>query len=208
MIKQSILNYFVNLKYYFTSFGILMSGVVLGIAALIPGLVACVQGLSEHVSDITGGTPLHYLSLFDSLLEAVSRLDWSDPSAALAAFTAPGWLKETLEACIYALVPEGAEYSSEVASAVEGAITRVAACVIVFLILAVLGGMLPSCSSPPSSFSASSGCREPFSQALRSSSSTAPPPSSKPFCSSAERSSNGSRSSTGAISGDQSFPIF
>ena len=86
-------------------------------------------------------SPFHYLSLFDSLLEAVSRLDWSDPSAALAAFTAPGWLKETLEACIYALVPEGAEYSSEVASAVEGAITRAAACFIVFLILAVLGGM-------------------------------------------------------------------
>lgn len=86
-------------------------------------------------------SPLHYLSLFDSLLEAVSRLDWSDPSAALAAFTAPSWLKETLEACIYALVPEGAEYSSEVASAVEGAITRAAACFIVFLILAVLGGM-------------------------------------------------------------------
>ena len=83
MIKQGIINFFKNLKYFFTPLGTLALGFIFGLSVLIPGVIASFSTLADSVQKILSDTTIDFNALKDSAVSAVRALDWNDPSEAI-----------------------------------------------------------------------------------------------------------------------------
>ncbi len=112
MIKQGIINFFKNLKYFFTPLGTLALGLVFGLSVFIPGVVAATGDLARGVQTILSDTTVDFNALKGSLLTAVKALEWGDPLAAVRTMVSEKWLTETLNSCVGAFVGDTAAYSA------------------------------------------------------------------------------------------------
>lgn len=139
MIKNGIKNYFINLKHIFTPLGVLALAVALGLSVLIPGAVSAVKNMATEVAEITGNSSVDFDSLKDCIFDAAEELDWEDPMAALNTVLDGDWLSETFDKCINILIADGEKYTEQIAVTIEKAIQQIAACIIVFVLLIILG---------------------------------------------------------------------
>ena len=79
MIKQGIINFFKNLKYFFTPLGALALGLIFGLSVLIPGIISSVSTLANDVQTILSDTTIDFTALENSIISAIQSLDWSNP---------------------------------------------------------------------------------------------------------------------------------
>ncbi len=143
MIKQGIINFFKNLKYFFTPLGTLALGLIFGLSVFIPGVISSVSNLSNEVQTILSDTSIDFTALGDRLLSAVQALDWSEPYNTIKIMLSNDWLMQTLNECVGAFVESTEIYASQFSVAISNFTQELVAyfaVVIVFLILGLIGG--------------------------------------------------------------------
>ena len=143
MIKQGIINFFKNLKYFFTPLGTLALGFIFGLSVLIPGIVASFSTLADSVQKILSDTTIDYNALKDSAISAVQALDWNDPSEAIKTMLSNDWLMQTLNECVSSFVGSTEAYTAQFTTVINAFTTDLVsyfAAFIVFLVLGLIGG--------------------------------------------------------------------
>ena len=143
MIKQGIINYLKNLKYFFTPLGTLALGLIFGLSILIPGVMNSLSTLSESIQTILSDTSIDFPVFKDSVIEAVQALDWSDPIGAINTMFNNNWLLNTLESCAGTYLGNTDAYVVDFQSAIESFasdITLYLLVVIFFLVVGFIGG--------------------------------------------------------------------
>lgn len=100
MIKQGIVNFFKNLKYFFTPLGTIALGLVFGLSILIPGVISSVSTLAGDVKAVLEGSAVDFAALKDGVFTAVKALDWGDPIAAVRTMASADWIRTTLNALV------------------------------------------------------------------------------------------------------------
>ena len=139
MILEGLKNYFRAYKYFFTILGVFSLGVVLGLSALLPGVVAAIKDLTVNVSEVVTNVDLDYRALMQSLTRAVTALNWAKPEQAIGTLFDSEWLNGTLNDGIHSLLPEAESYGVQITAAVTAAIEGIISCVVVFVVFSVLG---------------------------------------------------------------------
>lgn len=139
MIGKSIKNFFVHLKFLFTPLGTLALGVALGLSVLVPGVMHAVQDLAATVAEITGNVEFDFEALWGCLVDAVTALDWNDPSVALGTLTDGGWLSTTLGNCIQSLIPNSEVFAEELGVAVVATVASIAVGFVALILCTLLG---------------------------------------------------------------------
>lgn len=143
MIKQGIINFFKNLKYFFTPLGTLALGFIFGLSVLIPGIIASFSTLADSVQKILSDTTIDYNALKDSAISAVQALDWNDPSEAIKTMLSNDWLMQTLNECVSSFVGSAEVYTAQFTTVINAFTTDLVsyfAAFIVFLVLGLIGG--------------------------------------------------------------------
>lgn len=143
MIKQGIINFFKNLKYFFTPLGTLALGFIFGLSVLIPGIIASFSTLADSVQKILSDTTIDYNALKDSAISAVQALDWNDPSEAIKTMLSNDWLMQTLNECVSSFVGSTEAYTAQFTTVINAFTTDLVsyfAAFIVFLVLGLIGG--------------------------------------------------------------------
>lgn len=139
MLKNGIKNYFINFKNLFTPIGTLAIGVALGLSVLIPGILAAIQNLADEVSTATSNVGIDFNILWDNLVQAVGKLDWNEPVAAICTMFDRVWLTDTFSACLGSLIVDGESYMDLIVTAVNNAVASVVSCVVVFVFWIIVG---------------------------------------------------------------------
>ena len=143
MIKQGIINFFKNLKYFFTPLGTLALGFIFGLSVLIPGIITSFSTLADNVQNILSDTTIDFTVLKDSAVSAVQALDWNNPLEAVKTMLSNDWLMQTLNECVSSFVESTEVYSSQFSAAVSTFTNDLLvyfSAVVVFLVLGLIGG--------------------------------------------------------------------
>lgn len=143
MIKQGIINFFKNLKYFFTPLGTLALGLIFGLSVFIPGVISSISTLANDVQTVLSDTTIDFTALKDSLLSAVQTLDWGDPFNAIKTMLSNDWLMQTLNGCVSSFVESTEAYTTQFSAAISAFthdLVTYFSVVIVFLILGLIGG--------------------------------------------------------------------
>ena len=145
MIKQGIINFFKNLKYFFTPLGTLALGFIFGLSVLIPGIIASFSTLADSVQKILSDTAIDFNALKVSALSAVQALNWNNPLEATKTMLSNDWLMQTLNECTSSFVESTEVYTTQfttVINAFTADLVSYFAVVIVFLVFGLMGGFL------------------------------------------------------------------
>ena len=143
MIKQGIVNFFKNLKYFFTPLGALALGLIFGLSVLIPGIISSVSTLANEVESILSDTTIDFSALKNSIISTVQSLDWNSPLDAIGTIINSDWLMNTLNDCVGSFVKITEVYATQFKAAVNTFTHNIAECFakfIVFLGLGLIGG--------------------------------------------------------------------
>lgn len=143
MIKQGIINFFKNLKYFFTPLGTLALGLIFGLSVFIPGVISSVSTLANDVQMILSDTSIDFTALKDSAVAAVQDLNWNNPLNAVQTMLNTDWLMQTLNDCVSAFIGSTEIYTDKFSTAISVFMNDVVtyfAVVFVFLILGLIGG--------------------------------------------------------------------
>lgn len=143
MIKQGVLNFFKNLKYFFTPLGTLALGLIFGLSVAIPIIVSAVSDFVGNVQSILSDTTIDFSALKDSIISAVQSLDWGSPLDAIGTMINSNWLMKTLNDCVGSFVEITDVYATQFKAAVNSFTHDIAisfAALIVFLVLGLIGG--------------------------------------------------------------------
>lgn len=143
MIKQGIINFFKNLKYFFTPLGTLALGFIFGLSVFIPGIITSFSTLTDSVQNILSDTTIDFTVLKDSAISAVQALDWNNPLEAIKTMLSNDWLMQTLNECVGSFVESTEVYTAQFSTAVStftNDLVSYFAAVIVFLVLGLMGG--------------------------------------------------------------------
>ncbi len=112
MIKQGILNFFKNLKYFFTPLGTLALGLVIGLSVFLPGVLTALSDLFRNVQTILEGTTVDFSALKESVLTAVGSLGWENGIlSAIRTMVSEEWLTATLNGFVGAFVEDVSIYA-------------------------------------------------------------------------------------------------
>lgn len=143
MIKQGILNYLKNLKFFFTPLGTLALGLILGLSVFIPGVVSSTTTLVKDIQSILSDTSIDFTGLKNSVLSAVQTLDWNNPLNALEKMLNSDWMMNTLDSCVSALLESTEAYTTQFSKVINTFTQDLViyfSVLILFLILGLIGG--------------------------------------------------------------------
>lgn len=143
MIKQGILNFFKNLKYFFTPLGTLALGLIIGLSVFIPGVLSSLTAFTKSVQAILTDANVDFALLSENVASAVRALDWNDPLAAVGTMLHDDWLMRTLNECVSPFVESAEVYTAqfeEATAAFTGDLATYSAAVVACLFLGFIGG--------------------------------------------------------------------
>lgn len=139
MLRKSVKNYFVNLKYIFTPLGVLALGAVIGLCIFVPGVISAVRELADRVVVLTDGVEFDLTAFGNSIWNAGAALDWNDPAAAINVMLSKNWLIDTFTVSINALIPNGEQYAVQITEAVTQAAVSISVYAIILVVWLVIG---------------------------------------------------------------------
>lgn len=119
MIKQGIINFFLSLKYFFTSLGTIALSLIFGLSIFIPGIISSISTLANDIQTILSDTSIDLAALKGSLLSAVQELNWEDPFNALRTMASNHWLMQTLNECVNSLVESTEVYTTQFSTVIN-----------------------------------------------------------------------------------------
>lgn len=139
MIKQSIVNFFKNLKYFFTPLGTLFLGLIFGVFFLYSGFKVQVKQATTEIQMITQETNISINDLKDCVIESFADVPWEDPIEAIKLITSSEWLNGTLKENISNTIDNYQLYASDIENAVVNAISGYIKYIVIFVICAIFG---------------------------------------------------------------------
>lgn len=139
MIKNGLKNYWKSLKFFFTPFGTLALGVILGLSIAIPAIAAAIGTLADNVTDIVQNANLDFDAFKDGLVAAVRALDWNDPATVLRSILNREWLMTTFTDCIKALVADYDPLVAQAQEALNACIGTIVGGIVLVLFFALVG---------------------------------------------------------------------
>ena len=123
MIKQSIVNFVKNLKYFFTPLGTLFLGLIFGVFFLYSGFKVQVKQATTEIQMITQETNISINDLKDCVVESFADVPWEDPIEAIKLITSSEWLNGTLKENISNTIDNYQLYASDIENAVVNAVS-------------------------------------------------------------------------------------
>ena len=139
MIKQSIVNFFKNLKYFFTPLGTLFLGLIFGVFFLYSGFKVQVNQATTEIQMITQETNISINDLKDCVIESFADVPWEDPIEAIKLITSSEWLNGTLKENISNTIDNYQLYASDIENAVVNAVSGYIKYIVIFVICAIFG---------------------------------------------------------------------
>lgn len=139
MIKQSIVNFFKNLKYFFTPLGTLFLGLIFGVSFLYSGFKVQVKQATTEIQMITQETNISINDLKDCVIESFADVPWEDPIEAIKLITSSEWLNGTLKENISNTIDNYQMYASDIENAVVNAVSGYIKYIVIFVICAIFG---------------------------------------------------------------------
>ena len=139
MIKQSVINFFRNLKYFFTPLGTLFLGLIFGVSFLYSGFKVQVKQATTEIQMITQETNISINDLKDCVIESFADVPWEDPIEAIKLITSSEWLNGTLKENISNTIDNYQLYASDIENAVVNAVSGYIKYIVIFVICAVFG---------------------------------------------------------------------
>ena len=139
MIKQSIVNFFKNLKYFFTPLGTLFLGLIFGVSFLYSGFKVQVKQATTEIQMITQETNISINDLKDCVIESFADVPWEDPIEAIKLITSSEWLNGTLKENISNTIDNYQLYASDIENAVVNAVSGYIKYIVIFVICAIFG---------------------------------------------------------------------
>lgn len=139
MIKNGLKSFFKSLKYFFTPFGTLALGMILGLSVAIPLMSAAIGELAESIQDIANNASLDFNALKDSFVSSVGALNWSEPTEAIRSILSRDWLMNTFTECVKALVEDYEPLVAQAQEALNHCIATIVAGVVLVLFFAIVG---------------------------------------------------------------------
>ena len=139
MIKQSIVNFFKNLKYYFTPLWTLFLGLIFGVFFLYSGFKVQVKQATTEIQMITQETNISINDLKDCVIESFVDVPWEDPIETIKLITSSEWLNGTLKENISNTIDNYQLYASDIENAVVNAISGYIKYIVIFVICAIFG---------------------------------------------------------------------
>lgn len=121
MIKISLKNFFINLKYVFTPLGALFLGVLVGVSVFLGGIRAEINYVVENVKDIAAEIEIDYTGVKNRLTEAADGLSWEDPAKTLKYIEESDLINETLLIYLETLSENASDYSERLTVTVRAA---------------------------------------------------------------------------------------
>ena len=139
MIKQSVINFFRNLKYFFTPLGTLFLGLIFGVSFLYSGFKVQVKQATTEIQMITQETNISINDLKDCVVESFADVPWEDPIEAIKLITSSEWLNGTLKENISNTIDNYQLYASDIENAVVNAVSGYIKYIVIFVICAIFG---------------------------------------------------------------------
>ena len=139
MIKQSVINFFRNLKYFFTPLGTLFLGLIFGVFFLYSGFKVQVKQATTEIQMITQETNISINDLKDCVIESFADVPWEDPIEAIKLITSSEWLNGTLKENISNTIDNYQLYASDIENAVVNAVSGYIKYIVIFVICAIFG---------------------------------------------------------------------
>ena len=139
MIKQSIVNFFKNLKYFFTPLGTMFLGLIFGVFFLYSGFKVQVKQATTEIQMITQETNISINDLKDCVIESFADVPWEDPIEAIKLITSSEWLNGTLKENISNTIDNYQLYASDIENAVVNAVSGYIKYIVIFVICAIFG---------------------------------------------------------------------
>ena len=142
MIKRSLKNFFINLKYYFTPLGMIALSVIIAIAIAVPAITGSVRGLVDYVTSLDG-VSLDFNAFLHSIFDAGRALPWKNPAKAISTMLSKDWLNATLRDSIFALAQNAEGVSEQIIERISSCVNSLvyaAIAVIVFVFVGIVGG--------------------------------------------------------------------
>ena len=139
MIKQSVINFFRNLKYFFTPLGTLFLGLIFGVSFLYSGFKVQVKQATTEIQMITQETNISINDLKDCVIESFADVPWEDPIEAIKLITSSEWLNGTLKENISNTIDNYQLYASDIENAVVNAVSGYIKYIVIFVVCAIFG---------------------------------------------------------------------
>lgn len=142
MIKRSLKNYLVCLKYVLIPLGTLFLGLLIGLSIFIPVAGSALHSLVEEVKTVLEEVSVEPQALINRIVESVLALDWSNPAQAVLKMMSSDWIEGTLQSGVVELF--GGEndltvHATQISSAMDGASASVLNGFVSLIIFAFLG---------------------------------------------------------------------
>ncbi|MCI9031911.1 MAG: hypothetical protein HFK09_05260 [Clostridia bacterium] len=140
MLKKSIKNYFISLKYFFTPLGTMFLGMMLGLSVLIPTIVSASGALIDGVKELADHVSLDFNVLGENLWATVTALDWNDPVEAFKTMFSLEWIEGALNDALAAILGADLEtFATRIAELIAMFTASLIAGVVVFFVFWILG---------------------------------------------------------------------
>ncbi|MDE7083564.1 MAG: hypothetical protein K2O89_07700 [Clostridia bacterium] len=146
MIKRSLKNYFVCLKYILIPFGTLFLGLIIGLSIFIPVAGAALHTLIDETKNLFDEVSVEPRALVNQVVETVLALDWSNPAQAVLKIISPEWIESTLQSGLVELFGGEqtlSEYTAQISLTVDAAsvsVQRGFSSLLIFAFLGVITG--------------------------------------------------------------------
>ena len=144
MFKNSIKNFFVNLKHFFTPLGTLLLGVALGLSVFIPCMYNAIVNAVGDINELMQEVHLDFDAMWQSIINAFTDLDWEDPAATIEVMLTGNWIADTLTNAVNAIIGDSMHMLEEslpqiFAEATDLIMTGVIA-LVVFTVVGIFAG--------------------------------------------------------------------
>lgn len=140
MLKRSVRNYFVSLKYFFTPLGTMFLGMMIGFSILVPGIISATSELIGGVKKLSESVQLDFGILFENMWQSVQALPWDDPEQAIGTLFSAQYLNKMLTQALETILGTDFEtFQMQIAELVSVYIVQIIVLIVLFFTFWLLG---------------------------------------------------------------------
>ncbi len=139
MIKQGIINFFKNLKYFFTPLGALFLGILFGACFLFSGFEVQANQAVTEIQEITQEASINFEDLKNCVMDSFADFRWDKPIEAVKTLTSKEWIDGTLKVNLENTIENYKLYAQDIEKTVSKAINGYIKYIVGFALCTILG---------------------------------------------------------------------
>lgn len=140
MLKNSLKNYFISFRHFFTPLGTMFLGMMLGFSVLIPGAIGALNGLIENIKLLADGVNLDFAVLWEEIRGNITALDWDDPFGVIQTMLSGEWITKVLNESLSVILGEDFNvFAEHIVNIINTFVVQIVACVFIFIAFFIIG---------------------------------------------------------------------